>query len=58
MLARIIAFVIPLGFDTLAVAIALGLRGIGPFRPALVFAAFENAKRHGSRLRARRCGPR
>jgi len=41
MLARIVAFVIPLGFDTLAVAIALGLRGIEPLRPALVFAAFE-----------------
>ena len=41
MLARIIAFVIPLGFDTLAVAIALGLREIEPLRPALVFAAFE-----------------
>src|ERR1700736_235233 len=40
-LARIAAFVVPLGFDTLAVALALGLRGIGPWRPALVFAAFE-----------------
>jgi manganese efflux pump family protein len=35
------AFVIPLGFDTLAVSIALGLRGIRPLRPALIFAAFE-----------------
>lgn len=37
----IAAFVIPLGFDTLAVSIALGLRGMQPWRPALVFAAFE-----------------
>lgn len=37
----IAAFVIPLGFDTLAVSIALGLRGMQPWRPALLFAAFE-----------------
>ncbi|HKX18446.1 MAG TPA: manganese efflux pump [bacterium] len=37
----IVAFVIPLGFDTLAVSIALGLRGVSPWRPALLFAAFE-----------------
>lgn len=37
----IAAFVIPLGFDTLAVSIALGLRGTNPWRPALLFAAFE-----------------
>lgn len=41
MLVKIAAFVIPLGFDTLAVAVALGLRGLGPLRPALVFALFE-----------------
>jgi len=41
MLARVIAFVIPLSFDSLAVAIALGLGGIKPLRPALTFAAFE-----------------
>ena len=40
-LVRIIALVVPLGFDTLAVALALGLRGIDPLRPALVFTAFE-----------------
>jgi putative Mn2+ efflux pump MntP len=40
-LARLVAFVVPLGFDTLAVAIALGLRGAQPWRPALVFAVFE-----------------
>ncbi|MEA2666558.1 MAG: manganese efflux pump family protein [Candidatus Eremiobacteraeota bacterium] len=34
-------FVVPLGFDTLAVAIALGVRGTAPLRPALVFALFE-----------------
>ncbi len=38
---RIAAFVIPLGFDTLAVAVALGLRGLHPLRPALVFTLFE-----------------
>lgn len=37
----IAAFVIPLGFDTFAVSVALGLRGVRPLRPALVFAAFE-----------------
>ena len=38
---RIIAFALPLGLDTLALAIALGLRGFRPWRPALVFAGFE-----------------
>lgn len=41
MILKIAAFVVPLGFDTLAVAIALGLRGTGPLRPALAFAFFE-----------------
>ena len=41
MLLKIVAFVIPLGFDTLAVAIALGLRDAAPLRPALTFAVFE-----------------
>ncbi|MDQ6933119.1 MAG: manganese efflux pump MntP family protein [Candidatus Eremiobacteraeota bacterium] len=41
MTARVLAFVMPLGFDTLAVAIALGLRGMDPLRPAIVFAVFE-----------------
>lgn len=40
---KIAAFVLPLGFDTLAVAIALGLRGLSPLRPALAFAVFEAA---------------
>ena len=40
---RIAAFVIPLGFDTFAVAVALGLRGLRPLRPALSFALFETA---------------
>ncbi len=38
---RLISFVVPLGFDTLALAIALGLRGIAPWRAALVFTLFE-----------------
>ena len=40
---RIATFVIPLGFDTFAVAVALGLRGLHPLRPALLFALFETA---------------
>jgi len=40
-LLKIILFVAPLGLDTLAVAVALGLRGVGPLRPALAFALFE-----------------
>jgi manganese efflux pump family protein len=40
-LARIVAFVLPLGLDTLAIAIALGLQGQHPLRPALVFTVFE-----------------
>src|ERR1700719_1848505 len=38
---KIAAFVFPLGLDTLAIAIALGLRGFRPWRPALLFTAFE-----------------
>jgi putative Mn2+ efflux pump MntP len=41
LLLKIVAFVIPLGFDTAAVAVLLGLRGIHPLRPALTFAVFE-----------------
>ena len=40
-LARIVAFVLPLGLDTLAIAIALGLQGQSPLRPALLFVVFE-----------------
>jgi manganese efflux pump family protein len=40
-LARIVAFVLPLGLDTLAIAIALGLQGQPPLRPALLFVVFE-----------------
>jgi manganese efflux pump family protein len=40
---RIATFVIPLGFDTFAVAVALGLRGLCPLKPALLFALFETA---------------
>ena len=40
---KIAAFVFPLGLDTLALAIALGLRGFRPWRPALIFSAFEGA---------------
>jgi putative Mn2+ efflux pump MntP len=38
---KIAAFVVPLGFDTLAVAVALGLHRIRPLRPALAFTFFE-----------------
>jgi len=38
---RTIAFVGPLGFDTLAVAIALGLGGVKPWLPAAIFTVFE-----------------
>lgn len=41
MFIKIIAFVVPLGFDTLAIAIALGFRGMEPFRPAVLFTFFE-----------------
>lgn len=41
MIFKIAAFVLPLGLDTFAVAIALGLRGLGALRPALAFALFE-----------------
>jgi putative Mn2+ efflux pump MntP len=38
---RILVFVFPLGLDTFAVATALGLRGFRPWRPAVLFYAFE-----------------
>lgn len=42
MILRLVSFVVPLGFDTLAIALALGVRGGVPMlRVALVFAAFE-----------------
>ncbi len=41
MIIKIAAFIIPLGFDTLAVAIALGFRGLAPLQPAFAFAFFE-----------------
>ncbi|MBC5828424.1 MAG: manganese efflux pump [Candidatus Eremiobacteraeota bacterium] len=34
---------LPLGLDTMALSIALGLRNVRPWRPALVFAVFEGA---------------
>lgn len=43
-LARLIAFVVPLGLDTFAVSAALGLGGLSPrqrLRVSLVFALFE-----------------
>ncbi len=40
-LPQVAAFVIPLGFDTLAVAVMVGLTGLRPLRPALTFAFFE-----------------
>ncbi|HEV2282603.1 MAG TPA: manganese efflux pump [bacterium] len=41
MALKMAAFVLPLGFDTFAAAVALGLRGLRPLRPALLFALFE-----------------
>ena len=41
MALKIVAFVLPLGLDTLAIAIALGLRDLSPWRPAFTFATFE-----------------
>jgi putative Mn2+ efflux pump MntP len=38
---RIFVFAFPLGLDTLALAIALGLRGFRPWRAALLFSVFE-----------------
>src|SRR6202047_281143 len=38
---KIAPFVFPRCRDTLALAIALGLRGFPPWRPALIFSAFE-----------------
>lgn len=39
--AKIAAFVLPLGFDTFAVAIALGMRNVKPLRPTITFTVFE-----------------
>lgn len=41
MIFRLAAFVLPLGLDTLAVSIALGIRGAPFLRAALTFAIFE-----------------
>ena len=41
MFRKIAAFVVPLGFDTFAVAVLLGLRGMRPLRPAATFTFFE-----------------
>jgi manganese efflux pump family protein len=38
---KIAAFVVPLGFDTFAVAVLLGLRRMRPLRPAATFTFFE-----------------
>jgi manganese efflux pump family protein len=38
---KIAAFVLPLGFDTFAVAVLLGLRRMRPLRPAATFTFFE-----------------
>ena len=43
MVFKVVAFVFPLALDTLALSIALGLRGLRPWRPALLFAFFEGA---------------
>jgi manganese efflux pump family protein len=41
MLVKIAAFVVPLAFDTFAVAVALGVRDFRPLQPAFTFAFFE-----------------
>ena len=41
MFLKIAAFVLPLGFDTFAVAVLLGLRRMRPLRPAATFTFFE-----------------
>lgn len=41
MILKTVAFVLPLGLDTLAISLALGLRGVRPLRPAMIFAIFE-----------------
>ncbi|HVT17566.1 MAG TPA: manganese efflux pump [Thermoanaerobaculia bacterium] len=41
MLVRVVAFVAPLGLDTFAVAVALGIAGYRPWRPLAVFTVFE-----------------
>ncbi len=41
MIVKIAAFALPLGLDTLAIAVAIGMRGVKPLRPAIVFAVFE-----------------
>jgi putative Mn2+ efflux pump MntP len=40
-LVKLAVFIVPLGIDTFAVALALGIRGSQPLRPALTFAFFE-----------------
>ncbi|MDP9111889.1 MAG: manganese efflux pump MntP family protein [Candidatus Eremiobacteraeota bacterium] len=41
MILKIALFVLPLGLDTFAIAVAVGLRRIHPLRPAAVFAIAE-----------------
>ena len=41
MLLKVAAFVVPLAFDSMAIAVLLGLRGVRPLRPAVTFALFE-----------------
>jgi putative Mn2+ efflux pump MntP len=41
MFLKVAAFVIPLGFDTFAVAVLLGLGRMRPLRPAATFTFFE-----------------
>jgi manganese efflux pump family protein len=55
---RIFAFVFPLGLDTLALAIALGLRGFPPWPAALLFSIFEIAMPVFGILLARFVSPR
>jgi manganese efflux pump family protein len=55
---KLAAFVVPLGFDTLAVAVLLGLGRAAPLRPALTFGVFEAVMPLVGLILGRIVGPR